>query len=402
VSRDLIYTLNNYQLHNFMINKKEFLFLYQQFVDGKATSEEITLLNSYKDDIHLQDDEWTDAEFDKDLVYDMIWKKLGESRKPAPKTKNINNIWFKAAAILFIVTGIAGFFILSRKVENVVSTVARTQKDQIGGRSHQAVLTLDNGNVINLDSAKQGRLMIEGGVGINKASAGELVYQRGNGAFLEKSASVIWNTISTPRGGQYQVILSDGSRVLLNAASSLRFPVVFNKAFREVILSGEAYFEVTKDKVKPFLVTAGGAQVKVLGTHFNVNAYSGDSSVATTLLEGSVNFKADEEHSVRLLPGEQGVVSIGKSAIIVKKADMESVMAWKNGYFILNDTELAIIMKQIARWYDVQVDYQGDFHSKKFGGKISRYSNLSELLKDMEATGSVHFKLEGRRITVMP
>jgi ferric-dicitrate binding protein FerR (iron transport regulator) len=209
------------------------------------------------------------------------------------------------------------------------------------------------------------------------------------------------NTITTPRGGQYQVILEDGTKVQLNAASSIKFPEFFNGANREIELDGEAYFEVAKDKAHPFIVKANGTQVQVFGTHFNINAYSDNPDITTTLLEGSVKMSKGTA-AVMLLPGQQGIVNQNGSSIKVSQADIEANMAWINGFFIFHDQNIINIMRQVSRWYDVDIQYQdAEVQENEFGGTISKYKDIKELLDNIKLTGSIHYKIEGRRVIIM-
>lgn len=209
-----------------------------------------------------------------------------------------------------------------------------------------------------------------------------------------------FNTITTPRGGQYQVVLEDGTRVWLNAASSIRFPQAFIGVTREVELTGEAYFEVAKNKAKPFIVQANGTKVQVFGTHFNINAYGDNSNVTTTLLEGSVRMSSGSS-AVMLAPGQQGD-AVNGATIKVSPADIQQTMAWKNGLFIFHDLNITEVMKQVGRWYDVDVEYRDDEVKKnEFGGTISKYKNITELLDVMVLTRSIHYKIEGRRVIIM-
>jgi len=226
-----------------------------------------------------------------------------------------------------------------------------------------------------------------------------------------KNATVLYNTITTPRGGQYQVMLSDGSKVWLNAASSLHFPTSFTGQQRIVELTGEAYFEVAhvsavgeKNKL-PFIVkiiTASGArrEVEVLGTHFNINAYNDESVVKTTLLEGSVKM-TQESGSTLLIPGQQAQLNSNGDVNILKDADMDEAIAWKNGMFQFKKVDIKTIMRQIARWYDVDIEYQKNV-DEKFYAEISRNTNVSNVFRILEETGGVHFVIEGKKVVVLP
>jgi transmembrane sensor len=213
----------------------------------------------------------------------------------------------------------------------------------------------------------------------------------------------VYNTIETPKGGQYRIDLPDGTMVWLNAGSSLRYPNRFAGQERKVALTGEAYFEVAKNKQMPFRVVSGKQVVEVLGTHFNINAYTDEASVKTTLLEGSVNVLLQETHQSELLnPGQQAVVKYNGSSIVVQPVKVEEAVAWKNGYFMFVDADLESIMRQLARWYDVEVAYEGNLGSLKFGGMVSRSKSIAQTLRILELTGNVRFKVAGRRVTVMP
>lgn len=207
-----------------------------------------------------------------------------------------------------------------------------------------------------------------------------------------------YNTISTPRGGQYQLQLPDGSKVWLNAQSSLRFPARFIGNERLVTLTGEGYFEVAKDKAHPFKISINNMQVEVLGTHFNVMGYNDEPATTTTLLEGSV--KIIKGGSVqKIVPGEQAIV---KDGIRVAKVNAEEAIEWKNGNFNFSHEKLGSIMRRISRWYDVDIAYSQRTTGATFVGTIPRSTNITEVLKYLELTGLVHFKIEERRVTVMP
>jgi ferric-dicitrate binding protein FerR (iron transport regulator) len=221
--------------------------------------------------------------------------------------------------------------------------------------------------------------------------------------YVEKNATNLnaFNTIETPRGSQYKIILPDGSNVWLNASSSLKYPVIFDGKKRNVELTGEAYFEVSKNKEMPFVVHTQTQDVQVLGTHFNINAYPDETETKTTLLEGKVLVSKGAE-SKMMKPGEQ-VVNFNQSRILELStmADAAESIAWKNGLFLFNHNNLYSIMNQISRWYDIEVDYEGDFNKQYYSGTISRFGKVTDVLKTMELTGSVKFKIVGRRIVVM-
>lgn len=207
-----------------------------------------------------------------------------------------------------------------------------------------------------------------------------------------------YNLIETPRAGQYQINLPDGTKVWLNAASSLRYPSRFSGSKRIVALTGEGYFEVAKNKQHPFVVKTDRQEVQVLGTHFNINSYTDESSTNTTLVEGSVRVTTLDGKNRLLKPGEQS--QLKGDEIEVSDVDTENVLSWKNGDFVFKGDDFKSIMRKISRWYDVEVIYQGDFDDLKFGGYISRTKNISSVLSIMESTGKVHFNIKDKRITV--
>ncbi len=382
-----------------MISREEYLSLYEKNLSGLCSPEEIELLNNYQDEVTFADSGWEDHKVSKHEVQARIWQRLNESRNVAAKpekNKRANFIVLKIAAVLLLSIAVSLIFFNKRSNKNS-SSVARAKHQNIHSGGDKAILTMANGSTITLTDAKNGKLFTQNGIQISKAKDGMLEYR-----FNSDKRSISntgYNTITTPRGGQYQIVLSDGTKVWLNAASSLRFPVTFTGNFRKVELTGEAYFEVAKNKTKPFILKANGTDVQVLGTHFNISAYTDDNAVTTTLLEGSVRLVKAETIAM-LKPGEQGTSLNNQTNIKVEKADIEQVMAWKNGYFLFDNTNIHTIMKQAARWYDVDVEYQGSVN-KYFGGKISKYKDIDELLKNLELTGTIHFKIAGRRVTVI-
>ncbi|MBC7912690.1 MAG: FecR domain-containing protein [Pyrinomonadaceae bacterium] len=378
-----------------MISKEEYLVLYKKFLDGECTSEELDALEQFKDELEFVDvSEFEDL--DKNQIRKRILRHLKISRGVHVTSKYL---WLKVAAILCI--ALTAALLISEFLSNDRSQIAKfkTQKTEtILPGSDKAFLTTANGSTIVLTDAENGEIGVESGIKITKTKQGILIYSDLKQSTANKAEAI--NTLTIPKGGQYQLVLSDGTKVWLNSASVLRFPVSFTSSQRKVELSGEAYFEVSKNKHKPFIVHTNRTDVHVLGTHFNVNAYTDDQSVTTTLLEGSV--KLVKSNSVAMLkPGQQGVILEGKSSIDVKYADLEQVMAWKNGFFVFKNTDIKTIMKQAERWYDIEVEYQTNLEDKEFGGKISRYKNIEELLKNLELTGTVHFKVQGRRVIVM-
>lgn len=310
--------------------------------------------------------------------------------------------WIRVAAILIFFSAVS-FYFLFNKYHKVTDqdNLTVVKSAQILPGSAKATLTLANGKVILLDSAADGMLTKSGRTIVNKAHNEGLVYntETDNHPTISNTDTV-YNTLTTPRGGEYKVKLPDGTNVWLNSSSSLSYPVEFAGNERHVKLTGEAYFEVAKNKDKPFYVCVNNVCVKVLGTHFNIAAYTDDAELTTTLLEGSVLITKNSKQRL-LKPGQQAIVKNNTDLINISDASINQVMAWKNGYFVFNDDNINTIMKKLSRWYDVDVEYQGSFENQRFGGTFYRSKGITELLNNLEKIGKVHFKITGRRIIVM-
>jgi ferric-dicitrate binding protein FerR (iron transport regulator) len=315
---------------------------------------------------------------------------------PLPERKSNNKIfrfwqYFAGAAAAIAVFTMAVWIYNKNKQGTERRYNGVTLANDISSGGNKAVLTLANGKTINLSEAKTG-IRIDGNQVTYDDGAAIGVLADGR---LDPASGRI-QTITTPKGGTYQVILSDGTKIWLNAASNLTYSTNINQQnLRKVTLEGEAYFEVAKDKAHPFVVKSKGQEIKVLGTHFNVSSYSDEKSVRTTLLEGSV-----QVNNVLLRPDEQSILENNK--IRISPVDTEKIVAWKNGKFVFTSENIESIMKKLSRWYNVEVVYKGDFSDETFTGSISRYDNISKILEKITFTQAVHFKIEGRRVTVMP
>lgn len=323
-----------------------------------------------------------------EVEWESLYQRILTGNKPVVKVMQ----WTKlaAASVIILLLSVGGYFYFN-KTEKQVVKVERFKNDVAPG-GNKAILTLADGSQIILDSANNGTVSQQGDTKVIKLDDGQLTYNT-SGTNLE----VFYNTISTPKGGKYQIVLADGSRVWLNAASSLRFPTSFRGKFRNVELTGEGYFEVAKNKGMPFSVKANDVEIKVLGTHFNVNAYTDEKNIRTTLIEGSVKVSKGIKSSM-LSPGKQAIIS---DDIKIVNADTEEAIAWKNGMFQFKDAKIESIMKQVENWYDVDVEYSGKI-SKLFNGGIPRNISMINFFKILELTGGVHFTIEGKKVTVMP
>lgn len=387
-------------------------YLLEQYATDHITSEETKELFGWikelNDDALLKEkmkELWgeTDA---AQLTPETDWSDIYERVKdiPAIGRRNWWNRMAVAAAIIICMAAAGSYFLFNKTTDkSVVADKIQPSKLPLMPGGDRAMLTLANGEQIILDSAGTGELTQEGSTKIIKLDDGQLSYR----SLKNESAELLFNTISTPKGGQYQIVLSDGSKVWLNAVSSLRFPAKFTTNKRRVELTGEGYFEIAKEASRPFVVVANGVEVEVLGTHFNINAYDDEEVVKTTLLEGSVKIVKDRLSSV-IRPGEQAQIENSDNAlpyeIKVRKVDTDAVTGWKNGRFIFKGDNIQTVMRQLARWYDAEVVFTGEVTEEEFVGVInrSRYSRIDEILNMLEKTGTVSFAVLGNRITVMP
>lgn len=389
------------------IDQARLRFLLQSYGNNTCSREQMQELFEYirlaKQDAQLNEallQEWKQVNpeempegYDWDKVFNQIIKPApGAEITPIRRRPFFTATWFRYAAVLLLTAGAAGYYFYSLSKNADLSADPHLSKlEDIPPGGNKATLTLADGSVITLDSAQNGTIAQQGGAKILKPDAGQLSYE-GVG-----NTAPSYNTVSTPRGGEYQITLSDGTKVWLNAASSLRFPTVFAGKQRKVQVSGEAYFEVAGNEQQPFLVDLNGeCEVQVLGTHFNVNNYPNEESVRTTLLQGSVRITRGKDAKL-LQPGQQAVVK--ENIAIDKSVDMNEVMAWKNGFFSLEDKSLDEVMKQLERWYDIDVRYEGKIPGIRFTGDMDRGVNLSEVLKFLSESG-IKLKLEGRTVVV--
>lgn len=384
--------------------KQYFLQIIKKYNKGTATNEEIEFLENYYDAFELKEDLiTTENEADyldvKQSIKNKIDQRIGYQNTTT--TINLRLWWFKYAAVaVILISASIGLYFIGKQNKKKDQQNNAAQFILPGG--NKAMLTLSNGTRIVLDDAHNGKIANQSNVSITKTNGNQIVYALASGsnkAGDQQQAYQLQNTISTPNGGQYALVLPDGTKVMLNAASSLTYPASFHGKERLVQLDGEAYFEVAKNKQMPFKVKSGSQVVEVLGTHFNINAYSDETSMKTTLLEGSVKISLGT-NSTLIVPGQQAAVSrIGAAGILKYTVDVDKETAWKNGLFEFQNDDLKSIMRQVARWYDVKVIYADNLPNEKFIGEISRTSNLSDVFKILELN-NVHFEVEGKTITV--
>lgn len=364
--------------------------LVKKYNQGLATAEEKALLENWymqkSDSLQLDDSE---IDFDA-IEAELKMRTFKSVGLPVPIIPPRNfKLWPRvaAAAAVILIAGAGLFYYANQEPKKGLNYSTYTD---IAPGTKKAILTLADGQQISLSEAKDGNLAIADQAIIKKTGEGQLVYQDAKTA----EAKIVYNSIATPNGGQYTLTLSDGTKVILNAASSLKYPTRFNGKDRTVELTGEGYFEVAHDKAKPFKVISTGQTVEVLGTHFNINAYANEPGIKTTLLEGSVDV-----NGTLLKPNQQAVLKANHQ-INVQDVDVDEAVAWKNGLFKFDHTDLKTLMRQIARWYDVEIVYEGTVKEEQFYGKIERSYTLAEVLKVLEL-GKVKFRIEGKRIIVM-
>ena len=318
------------------------------------------------------------------------------SAPPQHKMVLLRTKWWSYAAAAILLFFVAGYYLLNNTKntkKQLPIAQAPVKKDIPAGRQG-AILTLSNGQRIMLDSAGNGELTQDAGVRVIR-KGGELSYG-GN------TDEILYNQVVTPKGRKWQLTLSDGTRVWLNAASSVRYPISFVGKERIVDVSGETYFEVAPDKNRPFRINiAGKGKIQVLGTHLNVNAYDDEDAIRTTLLEGSIKVIRGGSSSL-LSRGQQAVIVNGTDDIkVITDANIDEVMAWRNGRFIFSDMDLKTIMRQLTRWYDVDVVYEGKIPEIRVGGIIHNDVYLSTVMEFLGENG-VHYRIEGKKITIMP
>ena len=314
-----------------------------------------------------------------------------------PSVRKLPWLRYAAAAVIILGLGVYFFRPETKKEELTVQIdPAPVQHDVAAPASVNAIITLEDGKKIVLDSSGNGLLATQGNIQLKKLSDGEIVYE----GVTDK---ISYNTLLNPRGSKViQITLADGTSVWLNSESSIRYPTGFSGDERVVEVTGETYFEVAKNPSKPFKVRKNGMEILVTGTHFNVNAYDEEEKLKVTLIEGAVRVTSAASNSITLKPGQQSQIKNDGSLSLEKDVDIESVTAWKDGKFIFDGkTDIGTIMRQIARWYDVDVTYEGQIKSH-FSGSISRSVTLSQVLRKMESTRLINFHVEGKKIIVKP
>lgn len=384
--------------------------LYQKFINNGCTKKELEFLFAYFEtaDIDelkahilgvLQNSEENVLPNEMELDRTGIVRQRIKSEINAGRNKYRRLFYRISAAAILLICLSVGIMIFRNK--NTVQThIAANKSSHISPGVKQATLTLGNGKTIILTRAMTGTLARQGNTSVQISKSTGILY-----TIVAPGATtrITNNTLTTARGEQspYPLILPDGSKVWLNAASSITFPTAFTGNSRVVKISGEAYFEVAHHDNFSFKVVTEKAEIEDIGTHFNVKSYDDDPDIVTTLLEGSVKVSdLSSGKSDVLAPGRQSMLNKPSREITIKNANIDEVMAWKNGYFIFDNQQISSIMKSVCRWYDVEVDYRNFNNTERFGGTFSQSSNLADVLNNLERLGNVHFKIDKRKIVV--
>lgn len=395
-------------------NRQELIQIFQKYLDGNATPEEQRFVEAWYESFGKDagiTDSYTEeqlGQMEARMEYEL--KKRMEASRPRPLWKSLHRLVTpsRVAAAVFLILSLAGaWYIMSNQGSKETMTDESTlHAIDLPPGSDQGILTLTDGSQIGLGSVSTGMLARQGNTLIQKIEDGLVAYT-GEDASLEPGL----NTLTVPSGGKYSLVLPDGSRVWLNAESSITFPTAFSGRKRSVKISGEVYFDVAKDPARPFIVQVGNnRQIRVLGTQFNVNAYSDEEEITTTLLEGSVEILpgGNAGLAVRLKPGEQAAFSETGQISVRHGVNTDEIVAWKNGMFHFEKADIQSVMRQISRWYNVEVVYEGPLPNRSFSGKIDRQSNASEALDILRFTG-LNFRIDALpdesrkgKITVLP
>lgn len=376
------------------MEREELSILSKKYLAGEANEDEITRLLSWYNNYNEQEltalVEASEGETEALLEQRMRQRLMVAIVKPKVSVLHYTRWWAAAAVLILLAAG--GMYYLRESPKNSIIATCITPG------CNKATLTLADGSIVNLDSTGTGMFLKQGHTKVEKTASGEVVYK--SDKTTETTSG--YNVLRTPRGGQFKVILPDGTVVWLNAASSIRYPIAFTGQERIVSITGEAYFEIAPDAAKPFSVSVNNMKVIVLGTHFNINAYTDEHTINTTLLEGAVLVKTGSG-SRRLAPGQQARVKPGSNEIeYLGQADVNSAIAWKNGYFSFNDEDIPTVMRQLARWYNIEVTYTDKSPEGTFTGEIGRTLTQGQLFKILSRAG-IHFKIEGEnKVNILP
>lgn len=370
--------------------------LIADYLAGRCTEEEKALVEQWYNTLAAKkENPISHSEADLEQIDAKMWADI-EGRTTVKKHHFLNHWMVKVAASLILMLGVLAYFTKAPQTSPGLAKLNASPSSKITAHNdNHTTLTLGNGRQLVLDQVKDGTVLNEGSISIQKNKEGELTY-----SFTDKGQSKeSYNTIATPRGEKYNIQLSDGTLAILDAQSSIRFPVAFQGNTRTVSTTGQVYFEVAHNAAKPFVVTTGKQTLEVLGTHFNIENYGPNNPVTTTLLQGKVKVKYKENTAI-LKPGQQTQVD-EKHAEIALNTDvnLEEVMAWKNGFFKFTDEDIVSVMEQLSRWYDIDVQYKGRLPVTKFSGKIYRKLDFEQVV-DILRFSKINIRQDGRNVTI--
>ncbi|MES2827370.1 MAG: FecR family protein [Bacteroidota bacterium] len=371
------------------MQRQEIKDLIKKYNSGGCSEEEKSLLETW----YLQFEypelkDLSERERTADLTH--IWNSLPINKNKVFQFKPL----YRVAAMLFICLFV-GLYIYNKNKESNQEQIIQTIAQNLKSGGTKAILTLSSGKQIVLSDSSDGELASQQGASISKTSHGTIKYLPEN----TSAKQLVYNVMETPAGGTYEITLSDGTKVTLDASSSIKYPVNFLGNERNVAVTGQAYFKVSHNAKKPFRVTTKGQTIEVLGTEFNINGYTDDTNLTTTLINGSIKI-TNQGQIAFLKPGQQSIIKQGSSAVNLDLADLETSISWKNGIFKFKRASLQTVMQQFARWYDVEIVYEGSIPNYAITGKVSRNANASQVLQIVSKLG-VKFKKEGKKIVIL-
>lgn len=378
------------------MNEKRIDLLSEKLFNGTITQDERTELESWYADMGdgvVEIEGYSGKNTFSQHLFSLIAERTGISRrKKRPAFK-----YAAIAASLMLGISVAGYFLLRTPVQNSIDSSNYSIARKVLPGGNKAILKLSNGQVVDLNDASEGQLSTGGREMIDKTASGQIAYKpsRNSGENLG------YNTLTTPRGGKFNILLPDGTLAMLDAGSSISYPAQFGVKNRIVTITGQVYFEVVHRSAQPFIVNAGNQVIEDIGTHFNISAYPDEKIVRTTLEEGAVSV-TNHKKTVYLKPGQAAVGASEADRLTTEVADLEETLAWKNGYFRFHNEPIESIMPKISRWYNVDIKYAGKLPSDGFNGTISRAKSIEKVLDMLQRTGVIHFKVEGRTVTVLP
>lgn len=381
-------TLNASEIHRFRQMAME--------RDNKALLSRL-LEEAFSNPAYAEAADYDPAEMADEILLKAQQQDVQLSMLPPTRKPPVFRPWFKyaAAAAIFGLLMAGTWKFASRHRHNATALAAGKP---VRPGTAQPVLILGDGSRVALDSIANGTIAQQGNARIVKLANGQVAYQLTEG---KDNNNILYNTMQTPHGCTYQLTLPDGSRVWLNAASSIRYPAAFAANNRHVEVTGEAYFDIAKDEHKPFTVTVNKLDIQVLGTAFNVMAYADENAIRTTLVQGAVNVINGADKQL-LHPGEQATIAPSGGAFLISKPNLDETLSWKNGEFYFRDTNIRSIMREVARWYNVEVRYEGDMDDITLSGIVSRNEEIGQLLKALEMTKMVRFRISGNVVFVSP